>query len=86
MPQCVAKAIWYRINQAGCTQFETMFETHGAPSKANAESVIYQILREQFTRKEFDQITQYSMPNFAWEVNNSVDVLQGPDFRSFVKF
>ena len=79
LPKCIAKAIWYRLNQGGATQFETVFETHGAPIKSRAESVVYQILQEKYTQKQFDQITQYSMPNFVWEVCPP-DVILKPDF------
>ena len=71
--------MWYRINQAGVTKFETILETHGAPIKTRHESVIYQIVAEQFTQKQFDQITQYSMPNFVWEVQPP-DALLSPDY------
>lgn len=79
LPKCLTKAVWYRINQAGCTKFETILETHGAPIKTRHESVIYQIVAEQHTQKQFDQITQYSMPNFVWEVQ-APDALLQPDY------
>ena len=61
------------------TKWDTILETHGAPIKSSKESIIYQILAEKYTQKQFDQITQYSMPNFVWEVQGT-DQIMTPDY------
>ena len=50
---------------------ETVFEKIGAPLKNKAENIIYQILRDRYTQKDFDRITEFNFPNFSWE--NSLD-------------
>ena len=69
LPKCLTKAIYYRFNQAGLTETSTAFEKCGTPLKLAKMNVLYEILKEKYTHKEFDRITEFSFPEMVWASN-----------------
>ena len=68
MPKCVTKAAYYRFNQAGLTEYKTAFEEFHQPLRLPALTIIYEILQEKFTHKEFDRLTEFSCPEMKWDL------------------
>ena len=72
LPKCVTKAIYYRYNQAGLTETDctVVFEKSGTALKLPKMAVIFEILKEKYTHKEFDRITEFSFPEMVWASND----------------
>ena len=50
-----------------------------APCQNKPANVIYQILAERFSQKDFDRITEFNFPNFVWD-NDGANSAIVPDF------
>ena len=67
LPKCMTKAAYYRFNQAGLTEYKTLLEELYKPLDLPIVSIIFEILRERFSQKEFDRITEFSCPEMKWD-------------------
>ena len=82
LPPCLSMAMYYRFNQSGCMSADTLMDkliNINAPCQNKPANVIYQILAERFSQKEFDRITEFNFPNFVWD-NGGANSAIVPDF------
>ena len=82
LPPCLSMAMYYRFNQSGCMSADTLIDkliNINAPCQNKPANVIYQILAERFSQKDFDRITEFNFPNFVWD-NDGANSAIVPDF------
>jgi len=82
LPPCLSMAMYYRFNQSGCMSADTLIDkliNINQPCQNKPANVIYQILAERFSQKEFDRITEFNFPNFVWD-NDGANSAIVPDF------
>ena len=77
----MAKAIYYQLNVSGPAHQPSDSQLSGIingnstgsePIVISKMELMYEILRDKYTHKEFDKITEFSMPEMVWSSGQSL--------------